>query len=250
MPSVPHPGMRRTEVYPMHAPRLAPPAMMLRPLAALISAALFAAAVPGLAADAPTSGSTPAHRLVFVPFEDPSSKDGYVTFANDELGKKISAAGYTLVPRPGLDQVDARLGARDLCASDRAEGILVAKHIDHDQQYHRGVAHSVFGAVLGFVPIVGGVVANGVNTVISDDRSINHATLGALLVDCSGKKIWDKTVQGENTHRGRNEAAGGSGAIDDGLTKLVASILETLAPAPAAHAPAVPTALPVPVRTP
>jgi hypothetical protein len=224
--------------------------MILRPLAALISAALLVTAAPGLAADAPSSGSAPAHRLVFVPFEDPSSKDGYVTFANDEFAKKISANGYTLVSRPGLDQVDARLAARDLCESDRAEGILVAKHIEHDQEYHKGVAHSVFGAVLGFVPIVGGVIANGVNTVVSDDRSINHATLGALLVDCSGKKIWDKTVQGENTHRGRNEAAGGSGAIDDGLTKLVASMLETLAPASATHAPTVPVSSPVPARTP
>jgi hypothetical protein len=54
--------------------------------------------------------------------------------------------------------------------------------------------------------------------------------MGALLVDCSGKKIWAETVQGDNTHHGRNEAAGGSGAIDDGLTKLVASLMGTLKP--------------------
>jgi hypothetical protein len=172
-----------------------------------------------------------ARRLVYIPFENPSNRDGYIDFANDEFAKKLSANGFALQAKPGLDQVDARLGAKDLCAQERAEGILVATHIDHDQQYHKGVAHSFFGAVLGIVPIVGNVVANGVNTVLSDDRSVNRATLGALLVDCSGKKIWGETVQGDNTHHGRNEAAGGSGAIDDGLTKLVASMIGTLDPA-------------------
>jgi hypothetical protein len=169
-------------------------------------------------------------RLVYIPFENPSNKDGYIEFANGEFAKKLSANGFTLQAKPGLDQVDARLGAKELCVQERAEGILVATRIDHDQQYRKGVAHSFFGAVLGIVPIVGNIVTNGINTVISDDRSVNRATLGALLVDCTGRKIWGETVQGDNSHYGRNEAAGGSGAIDDGLTKLVASMIGTLDP--------------------
>ena len=202
---------------------------------AQLSAALISSAMPGQAAEpSPLAEASPAaRRMVFIPFENPSNRDGYIEFANGEFAKKLAANGFALAAKPGLDQVDARLGARDLCAQERAEGILVATHIDHDQQYHKGVAHSFFGAVLGIVPIVGNVVANGVNTVLSDDRSVNRATLGALLVDCSGRKVWGETVQGDNTHHGRNEAAGGSGAIDDGLTKLVASMMGTLRPASA-----------------
>jgi hypothetical protein len=244
---------------------------MLRRCAALFLTAIICDAMPALGAEpavaakpipnATEPAAPPQHnasgppasreassvrRLVYIPFENPSNKDGYIEFANGEFAKKLSANGFSLQAKPGLDQVDARLGAKDLCAQERAEGILVATHIDHDQQYHKGVAHSFFGAVLGIVPIVGNVVANGINTVISDDRSVNRATLGALLVDCTGRKIWGETVQGDNSHYGRNEAAGGSGAIDDGLTKLVASMIGTLDPASVAQPAAASSASPQP----
>lgn len=182
------------------------------------------AAVVALVEAAKTAQPAPAHRFVFVPFDNPSNKDGYINFANAQFAKDLGERGYALTPQPGLDPVDARLSASELCKANDADGILLATHIDHDQVYHKGALRT-FGSFLGFFTFgLGNAVVNTLGNVASDDRYVNRANLAATLVDCKGKRLWNKTVQGGNSHYGRNAAAGGSGAISDAIGQLVTSM--------------------------
>ena len=168
------------------------------------------------------------HRLIFIPFANPSNRDGYIGFANSELTKKLAECGYTLAPKVDIEAVDARLEASDLCRAERADGILIGGRIDHDQEYHKGALRTA-GSFLGFFTFgLANAAVNALGNIASDDRYVNRAGLAATLVDCAGKRVWGKTVQGGNSHYGRNAAAGGSGAISDAIVRLVTSMLETI----------------------
>jgi len=179
----------------------------------------------------------PTHTYLFVPFANPSNKDGYVAFANAEYAKILAERGYKLAPKADLDAVDARLEAADLCRTASADGILIASRIEHDQEYHKGAMRTA-GSFLGFFTFgLANVAMNAINNIASDDRYVNRASLTASFIDCAGKRVWGKTVQGGNSHYGRNAAAGGSGAISDALGQLVGSMLDAVGPpAPVARA--------------
>ena len=168
------------------------------------------------------------HRLIFIPFANPSNRDGYIGFANSEYTKSLAVRGYTLAPKTDIEAIDARLEASDLCRMERADGILIGGRIDHDQEYHKGALRTA-GSFLGFLTFgLANVAANALGNIASDDRYVNRASLAATLVDCTGKRVWGKTVQGGNSHYGRNAAAGSSGAISDAVGQLATSMLETM----------------------
>ena len=203
-----------------------------------------ASAIVSLVEATKAASPAPEHRFVYVPFPNPSNKDGYINFANDQYGKDLAERGYALAAEPNLDPVDARLTAPELCKRDGADGILLGTHIDHDQEYHKGALRTA-GSFLGFFTFgLANVAVNAINNVASDDRYVNRANVAATLVDCNGKRLWNKTVQGGNSHYGRNAAAGGSGAISDAIGQLVTSMFAetaTLA-TPASPAKPVPAA--------